>query len=91
MDTPVLWPVWTTSFERPLFGVKLEVILSWLPQYLPLRRQVQHLFNTAFLQSFILHDRDWPVLSSTNSESRSKVPTCALVTAVEVEGEQPLC
>jgi hypothetical protein len=27
-----VWPVWTTSFEHPLFGVKLEVILSWPPQ-----------------------------------------------------------
>jgi hypothetical protein len=44
-----------------------------------------------FLQSFILHDTDWPVLSSTNSESRSKVPTCALVIAVEAEWEQPPC
>jgi hypothetical protein len=53
-----VWSVWTTSFEHPLFGVKLEVILSWLPQSFPLRRLVQHLFNTAFLQSFILHDWD---------------------------------
>lgn len=45
----------------------------------------------SFLQSFILHGRDWPVLSSTNSESRSKVPTSALVTAVEEEWEQTLC
>lgn len=52
-----VWSVWTTSFEHPLFGVKLEVIVmaSSITSVTP---PSAALLNTAFSQAFILHDRD---------------------------------